>query len=262
VCAVTDVRDSSALDAGMRVGLVAYGAIHLLFTFIAFQLSWTHSSTSSQGAINQLADNVLGQLVLWVAAAGLALLAVWQGASAVAGYSYREGGARTRKRVGSGGRAVVYLALAWLAVSNAAGLSGSSGENGITAKLMSAPAGQWLVGLIGVAVLAVGGAQVRKGVQKTFTEDLEPGATSGSSGHALLRLGQAGYVAKGVSLAVVGGLIVWAAWTYSPKEAGGLDTALRTLLEQPFGTYLLSAVGLGLASFGVFCFGWARHPRT
>ena len=246
----------------MRVGLVAYGAMHLVFTFIALQLAWTQSATSSQGALNQLADNPLGQVVLWVAAAGLALLAVWQGATAAAGYSYREGAARTRKRAGSGGRAVVYLALAWLCIGNATGFSGSSGEDGITAQLMSVPAGPWLVGLIGVGVVAVGGAQLRKGVQKTFTEDLEPAATSGASGHALLRLGQVGYVAKGVSLAVVGGLFVWAALTYSPKEAGGLDAALRTLLEQPFGKYLLSAVGLGLAAFGVFCFGWARHPRT
>ena len=257
-----EVRDSTALDIGMRVGLIAYGAMHLVFAFIALQLAWTHSSTTSQGALNQLADDPLGQLVLWVAAAGLLLLAVWQGAEAAAGYSYKEGGTRTRKRVQSGGRAAVYLALACLAVSNATGLSGGSGEDGMTAKLMSAPAGQVLVGAIGLAVIAVGVAQAHKGIRNRFTEDLEPGATSGSSGHTLLRLGQVGYVAKGVSLVLVGGLFVWAALMYEPQEAGGLDEALRTLLEQPFGEYLLSVVGLGLAAFGVFCFGWARHPRT
>ena len=52
------------------------------------------------------------------------------------------------------------------------------------------------------------------------------------------------------------------AWTYQPDKAGGLDQALRILLDQPYGTYLLSLVGVGLAAFGAYCFGWARHART
>jgi hypothetical protein len=246
----------------MRVGLVAYGAMHLLFTFIALQLSWTKQSTSSQGAIHDLAQDTAGQVVLWVAAAGLVLLAIWQGIEAAIGHRQSEGSRRVRKRVESAGRTCVYLALAWLAISNAAGLSGGSSKDGMTATLMSAPAGQWLVGALGLGIVIIGARQVRKGVQKRFTDDLAAGATAGDSGRALLRLGQVGYIAKGISLGVVGALFVWAAVTYDPDKAGGLDAALRTLLEQPFGKYLLSAVGLGLGAFGVYCFGWARHPRT
>ncbi len=258
-----DVRDSKTLDIGMRVGLIAYGAMHLLFAFIALQLSWTSSSTSSSGAIHDLAQDTVGQIVLWLAGLGLVLLAVWQAAEAAAGYTYQEGGTRTRKRVQSAGRTVVYLALAWLAISNAAGIAGGgSSEDGLTAQLMSAPAGQWLVAAVGLAIVAVGGRKIYKGVTQKFTEDLEPGATSGTSGHTLLRLGQVGYVAKGFSLGVVGVLFVWAAVTYDADKAGGLDQALRVLLDQPYGKYLLSAVGLGLAAFGAYCFGWARHPRT
>jgi len=258
-----EVRDSTALDVGMRVGLVAYGAMHLLFAFIALQLSWTDQSTSSSGAISDLAQDPLGQAVLWVAGAGLVLLAVWQATEAAAGYTYQEGSTRTRKRVQSAGRTVIYLALAWLAISNAAGLSGGgSNEDGLTAQLMSLPGGQWLVAGLGIAIIAVAARKVVKGVKQKFTEDLEPGATAGDSGRTLLRLGQVGYIAKGAALAVVGALFVWAAITYDPSKAGGLDAALRTLLEQPYGKYLLSAVGLGLAAFGAYCFGWAKHPRT
>jgi len=257
-----EVRDSKALDVGMRVGLVAYGAMHLLFTFIALQLAWSDSSTSSSGAIHDLAQDTWGQLVLWAAAAGLLLLAIWQGAEAAAGYHYAEGGRRKRKRAESVGRMLVYLALCWLAVSNAAGIGGSSSEDSLTSQLMSVPAGQWLVAAVGVGVVAVGAAQVTKGVRQSFTEDLRPAATAGSSGTTLLWLGQVGYVAKGIALAAVGGLFVWAAWSYDPQKAGGLDQALRILLEQPYGKYLLSAVGLGLAAFGAYCFGWARHART
>lgn len=258
-----EVKDSRVLDIGMRVGLVAYGAMHLLFAFIALQLAWTSDSTSSQGAITQLADSTAGAIALWVAALGLVLLAVWQGAEAVAGYSYAEGATRTRKRISSGIRTIVYLVLAWLAGSSAAGISGGGGGGkGYTAQLMSAPAGQFLVGGIGVAVIGYGCRQVYKGVTETFTDDLEPEATSGSSGTGLVRMGQAGFIAKGVSLGLVGGLFVWAAATYDPAKAGGLDEGLRILLEQPYGKYLLSLMGLGLAAFGAYCFGWARYART
>ncbi len=257
-----EVRDSKALDVGMRIGLIAYGAMHLLFAYIALQLAWTDSSTSSSSALHDMAQDTWGQLVLWTAAIGLLLLAVWQGAEAAAGYHYAEGGKRLRKRLESAGRTVVYLALCWLAVSNAAGLSGGSSQDGLTSQLMSVPAGQWLVAAVGVVLVAVAARHAQKGVQEKFTDDLQPGATSGPSGSTLLWLGRVGYVAKGVALAAVGGLFVWAAWTYDPQKAGGLDQALRILLDQPYGKYLLSAVGIGLAAFGAYCFGWARHART
>lgn len=258
-----EVRDSKALDVGMRVGLVAYGAMHLLFAFIALQLSWTDQSTSSSGAISNLAQDTLGQVVLWAAGLGLVLLAVWQGAEAAAGYTYQEGSTRIRKRVQSAGRTVIYLALAWMAISHAAGLSGGgSSEDSLTARLMKAPGGQWLVAAVGLGIIAVAARKVVKGVKKKFTEDLAPEATTGDSGRTLIRLGQVGYIAKGFALAVVGALFVWAAITFDPQKAGGLDAALRTLLDQPYGKYLLTAVGVGLAAFGAYCFGWARHPRT
>jgi hypothetical protein len=78
-----------------------------------------------------------------------------------------------------------------------------------------------------------------------------------------VRLGQAGYVAKGFALGAVGGLFCWAALTFDSQKAGGLDAALRTLLDQrPLGQIAVGLTGLGLAAFGVYCFGWARHPRT
>ena len=42
-------------------------------------------------------------------------------------------------------------------------------------------------------------------------------------------------------------------------ELARLDVALRELVRQPFGPYLLTAVAVGLAAFGLFAFAWARH---
>ena len=52
-----------------------------------------------------------------------------------------------------------------------------------------------------------------------------------------------------------------AAIKHDPEKATGLDTALATLAEQPYGTILLLIVALGLAAFGVYCFLDARFRK-
>ena len=121
---------------------------------------------------------------------------------------------------------------------------------------MALPFGRVLVGAVGVAVIAVGISQIVKGVKQNFTEDLDHGV-----GQPVRRLGTVGYCAKGVALSIIGGLFGYAAITYDPEKAGGMDAALTTIRNQPFGTVLLAIMALGLACFGVYCFVWARKAR-
>ena len=104
------------------------------------------------------------------------------------------------------------------------------------------------------------GYHVVKGVRKKFLQDL-----AGTGGRAVapvvVRLGQTGYVAKGIALGVVGGLVVAAAVTTDPERAGGLDEALRTLRDQPFGPALLLVTALGIAAYGGYSFARARFAR-
>lgn len=78
---------------------------------------------------------------------------------------------------------------------------------------------------------------------------------------AAVGLGVVGYAAKGVALLVVGGLFALAAWQQDPEEAGGLDSALRSLAAGPLGTSLLLVVALGLMLYGVYSFARARFAR-
>ena len=87
---------------------------------------------------------------------------------------------------------------------------------------MSLPFGQLLVGLVGAGVLAIGIAQIVKGVRQTFVDDLILGVSRG-----ILRLGSAGYICKGIALAMIGGLFGWAALTHDPDKAGGWTTLSR-----------------------------------
>ena len=256
---ITEVRRSRPYHALVKVGLVSYGLLHLVIAWIALQLVFgKRAEASPEGALSQLGRQPLGVVLLWIMAVGLFTLAVWQAVEATIGRDRPERDGRTRRRLASAGRAVVYLALGALAVGVATrAASGSgNGEETISAKLMSVPFGQILVALIGAIVISIGIAQVVKGVKQNFTEDLDLGAPP-----SVRRLGTVGYCAKGTALGIIGCLFVWSAITYDPDKAGGMDAALRTIRDQPFGSVLLTIMAAGLACFGVYCFFWARMVR-
>lgn len=56
-------------------------------------------------------------------------------------------------------------------------------------------------------------------------------------------------------------LIIIAGWAHDPEQAAGLDSALRTLGEQPFGSVLLIIVGIGLILYGAYSIARARYVR-
>jgi hypothetical protein len=256
---IAEVRRSRPYHALVGVGLVSYGLMHLVLAWIALQLVFgKRGDASQQGALSQLARQPLGGVLLWIMAIGLFTLAVWQAVEATIGRDQGDRDGRTRRRLSSAGRAVVYLALGVLAVGVAVGSASASGkgEETLSAKLMSVPFGQVLVAAVGAAVIGVGIAQVVKGVKQKFTEDLDRGVRP-----AVRRLGSVGYCVKGVALSIIGGLFVWAAITYDPKKAGGMDAALSTVRDQPFGVVLLAIMAAGIACFGVYCFFWARLAR-
>jgi len=251
-----------ALDAGVRVGLVSYGVVHLLLAWLALQLAFgdREGKASGSGAFRQLAETDLGRISLFVVAAGLAALVVWELVEAAVGHRDEKGAKRTGQRLVSVAKASVFMTLGFYAVRIALGAGGGSGggTDSLTARLMSQPFGQLLVGLVGVVILVVAGSLAYLGWTEKFIENLS-GGHSRNEGRAYRWLGKVGHLSKAIAFSIVGGLFVYAAWTHDPDKSGGLDQALLQILEQPFGPVLLGAVAVGIACYGLFCFAWARH---
>lgn len=259
-----DVRDNDAFDGGVRVGLAAYGLVHLLVAYTALRLALGEQSgkANQQGALGQLAQSTAGRVGLVVVAAGFAILVVWQLVEAFRGHTNESGIKRVAKRAGSAGKAVVYAALAVTAAQKAFGERSGGRTDALTAELMSAPGGRLLVGAIGLGIVGVGLYLCYHGLAERFVERLDLTANRGERRPLIVTLGKVGHVAKGVALATVGALFVTAAVQFQPKESGGLDQGLRTLLQQPFGPYLVAAVAVGLVSYGLYCLAWARHHEA
>lgn len=253
---------SDWVDRAARVGLVAYALVHVVVGWLALQLAWgdREGKASGDGAIRKLAEQPFGLVLVWLVAVGMALLMVWRLVEALLGHRDDDGFTRTRHRLTSAGRAVVYGYLAWCALAVAAGTGSSSGgTDSTTARLMDQPGGQLLVGAVGLAIVGVGVAQVHRCRTDRFADEMDARGLSGRSGTVYLWLGRVGTVAKGVAFGVVGVLFCWAAATHEPDKSGGLDQALAEVVRAPMGPLLLSVIALGFVAFGAFCFVQARY---
>lgn len=230
--------------------------MHLLIGWVTLQIalgSGGAQHADTDGAFQTLAGSALGSVLLWLAVVGFVLLALWQVTEAVA----RTGAG---DRVKAAGKAVVYGALAWSAfgvVQGGSG-SGSAGSGGsTTAGLLGSTGGRLLIGAAGLVVVGVAVYHVWKGWTSAFLSDLRE-----HPGLWVERLGRIGYVAKGGALALVGGFLVAAAAGANGAQPKGLDAALRSLADVPFGTVLLILAALGFAAYGVYSFARARHARV
>lgn len=255
---------SGALDAGIRAGLVLYALVHLVIAWLGLQLALGERSDrlDHHGALHELAQHAFGATVLWLVAIGMAVLVVWRLLEVFFEHRDEDTGERWRHRGVAVLKGAAYGLIGASAFSVVLGDStGRSGrtEETWTARLLSLPAGPWLVALVGLCFVAYAGAMVWRGLTGRHREHLSAEGRSGDSGTFYLALGTVGYVAKGVAFGIVGGLFAWAALTHDPEKSGGLDQALGRLLHQPAGPWLLGAVSVGFGCYGLFQLARARH---
>ena len=258
--------DSASLELLARAGLIAYGVVHLLIGWLAVQIAWSASASKSadtSGALKTLASQPFGKILLWLVAVGLVALALWQASEAIWGYRNRAGAKRVRKQVTSGAMAVIYAALGVSAASVAlgSGSSSSQSQKQATSGVLAWPAGRVIVVVAGLIIIGVGVAHVVKGIKKSFMEEIDTSSMSPVARKGVARLGQIGYIARGVALGLVGGLLSYATLSFDRQKAQGLDGAMQTILAQPFGRFLLTAVALGFVAFGVFAILQSRYRR-
>jgi hypothetical protein len=123
------------------------------------------------------------------------------------------------------------------------------------------PGGRVVVVVAGLLLLAGGVASIVRGVRGSFGDEISVSSMSANAGETVRWLGQVGYVAKGLALGVVGCLLSYATVTVKDQDTQGLDGAMQTILVQPFGRYLLSAVALGFFAFGLFVLLQVRYRR-
>ena len=263
---VRRAESNPAFEILARAGYVANGVIHALVGIIVIVIASGGEGEGDQaGAMKTVAGAPVGFVVLWLIAAGLWALAVWNACEGILARDRtgdRSGAARKwGRRLSVWGQAAVYAALgvACAAVAMGARPDGEESAEGASRGLLQLPGGPILLGIVGLAIGIGGIAFVVMGLRRSFRARVR--IPAGAAGRIFTALGVAGYAAKGVALAIVGTLLVIAVAATDAEAAGGLDGAVDTLLGLPLGPALAWLVGLGFLAYGAFTIARARFAR-
>jgi hypothetical protein len=262
--------NSRAVQAMARGGLAARGLTYLIIALIAAQIAVGKSAHSADqhGAIEEVASQPFGRLLLIALALGFAAYALWRLSVAAVGSpgaGAKSAAKMTGRRLGALATGVVYAGLCVTTILVVAGRSAASSsqrQQSATASLLGLPLGRALVIAIGVGVVIGGCALIWWGFSRKFeknlaSEKMGPRMRSWATG-----LGVAGNGAGGIVLGLVGIFLVQAADANDAGASKGLDQTLRTVAVEPFGKALLLAVAAGLAAYGLYSFVEARFRRV
>jgi uncharacterized protein DUF1206 len=256
------VRRNPTLVTLGRVGWMAKGLVYGILGFLALVIARNGGASSDEaspsGALAKIAHSTAGTAVLWILAVGLGLYSLWRLVSALL-----PGDSDARAWVTRTGylfSAALYGFLAWSAVSfaqsKAAAAQAEQGDDAkvsrLTRDLMGHTGGRWLVGLVGVALLAIAAAFVHHGMTRKFEEDLEHAGVGPIRYETIVRLGVAGWIARAVTMALLGIFLIRAAVDYDPEQAEGLDDALRRTAGSSWGALLVAVTGVGLILYAAF----------
>ncbi|MFG2112125.1 DUF1206 domain-containing protein [Streptomyces sp. NPDC048718] len=254
-----------AVRAAARAGFAAQGVLYLLIGVLAVRVGLTGSREQADrgGALAQIAGTPFGAVLLWALGVGLAGMAVWRLSEAVFGAAGPEGD-RARERALSAGRCVFYTGSAFLVLSFAAGQRGSGAgatdrrSRDLTGRLLELPGGRWWVGVVAVGVVAAGLWIAGRATLRKYREHLAWGRLTTYQRRFMDVTGTGGGIGRGLVFAALGFSGVKAAVTFDPKEAKGMDDAIRSFAQLPTGPWPLLAVAAGLVFFGAFSFGQAK----
>lgn len=247
--------ESPAARGLARTGLAARGVLYLLIGWVTILIAVGHSSQQAdqQGALQLLARQSYGLASLWILLIGFIGYALWRLSEAAYGVTGERNGAGPRLK--SLARGIVYAFIAYLTFKVISGASGNQTrrQQDLTAQVMRhGAAGQLLVAIAGAIIVIGGLALVAEGLRRRFLRHLNTGQMSRRTRRVVELLGVIGTTARGVIFALAGILVIDAAVTYRPAKAGGIDKALLTLRDQPFGQVLLVLAALGLLIFGIY----------
>jgi len=259
-------RSNGTFDKLARAGYVAKGLLYFVVGGIAARgaFSTGERPVDQRGAMKEVGHHGFGDVMLWVLGFGLVAYALYKLIEAIADPRLkREGWKGVAKRIGRVGTAMIHGGLAYAAFDLArGGYMRDNGSEHWTARLMAQPFGPWLVGAVGIGVIAFGVAQLIRAYKTDIWKHLDTSAMTERTRSFVKIAGRGGYSARGIVFGIAGVLLVKAAMTENPSESKGSEGALESLRDSSGGSWALGIVAIGLIAFAVYCFVRARYFRV
>ena len=241
-----------------RIGYGVRGLIYITMGLLAAQVALGKGGAlaSPQGALAAIGRQPAGSILLWVILVGIISYSAWGFVRAVLDPLHK--GHDLKGLLARFGYLISAFSYAFLALPTYGYITGVSHKtNGsqtekLLTSIMRMPWGRLAIGILGLVALAGGLYQIYLGFKAGFDRQFKIYVLSPEELKLAIDIGRFGTAARGIVFAVVGGLITLGAYRANPHQPVGIDTALATLLHQPYGVWLLGVVALGLIAFGFY----------
>ena len=261
---------SPLMEKLMRLGYAVKGFLYIAIGFIAIMGALGKSSTPADqiGAIAAFSKLPYASILLWIILIGLVSYSLWGVVRAI--FDPLHKGNDLKVLLARGGFLLSAITYAFLVIPTYQLINGSrsgSGSNStvkMVSTVMNMPMGRWIIGAVGLAVVAGGLYQMYMGIKMNFDQFYKPYALSSEQFRAAKQMGRFGTTARGMVFALTGFFLVLAAYQANPGNARGFDGAFKYLAHQPYGIYLLGVIALGLIAFGLYSImmaAWLRLRR-
>lgn len=245
---------AGVLDYVARSGYVARAMIYLTIGVMAIWAWWGGQGgvmTDSKGAIQILQEQSFGTFLLVFLVVGLIGYSIWRLIQGLFDADRHGTNAKGMAiRFGLLVSAGTHLALAyfcWQLIQNGSSDSGT-GQKQLVAQALAWPLGQLLVALIAVAVIGFGLSQIVKAINENYKRYME----FPRHREVFDAVSKAGLIARGIVFGIIGSALMYAAYTYDPGQAMGLNQVWVFLKSQTYGSYLVLTIAVGLLLFGVY----------
>jgi Domain of Unknown Function (DUF1206) len=239
-----------------RIGFISRGLVYMLIGALAVMAAFGvgGSTSDSNGAFAAIASKPFGEVLLWIVGIGLLGVVIWSFIQAITDPEYHgDQGKSIVRRVTHIFTGAAYGILGFNAIAIALhAKGGSSSEQTMSAKLLSQPFGQWIVGIVGLAIIGFALHELYSAYTEKFAKQFKKGSMSKHEWTFSKRTGKIGLTARGIVFLLVGYFFIRTAVTADPDKTKGLDGALSEIAQQPFGKWLLAIVAAGLFLYGVF----------
>lgn len=247
-----------------RIGYAAKGVVYVLLGYIAFKAGLASGEPQgTTGALQSLADERGGHLLLMLIAAGLLAHVAWRLVQAALDPEHPEHDAkRVPMRLFYALSAAIYASMAYTAwqLARVGRADGGDGTEVWVARLLSKPFGTWLVMAAGLGVIGYGIHQLVKAARGDVNKHMDVarvGSHAAAPSRAVTAIGRIGTAARGLVLLPLGWFVFNAGRLYRASAAADTGEVLRMLDHGG----LLAAVGLGLVAYGVHQIAKAIYRR-
>jgi hypothetical protein len=256
---------SAGIKALARFGFAAKGLVYLLMGLLALLAATGQrggQTADKKQAVQTLQDLPGGPFLLGFIAFGLLGYIIWRFVQAVRDTENKGSGAKgIGRRIGYAASGLLYASLAWFAAQlawsgNADG--GSNNQQTLTAKVLSWPGGDWIIILVGLAIIGGGIYQITRAYSGSFHKHVNTSDLPANQQNIVYRTGQVGYTARGIVMAIIGYFFVQAGRQSSANATGSTDEAFDLLATM--GPAVLGIVALGLMAYGLYMLVQARYP--